>query len=185
MDMKKLLLEGNNLKTILDMEDSIAEAKIEVQFNFWQTLLANLFPYYAFTFYNTNNNKGLKSSIRRYYKQQRNTKDYGVKYQLDENVCFFIELRKNIYYGFEILNEDALTQEQREVLNNLNVTWNEVSSTVYWRYPTKRLNFKDFNHQNIFDLLDEKKRKKDIGRISNEIIGLIAQYEKELLCLEK
>ena len=186
MDMKNLLLRENNLKTILDMESSIAEAKIEVQFNFWQTLLSNLFPHYAFTFYNTNNNsKGLKSSIRRYYKQQKNIKDYGVKYQVDENLSFFIELRKNIYYGFEFLEEEDISEEQREVLNGLDVEWNEVSNTVYWRYPNKRLNFKDFNHQNIFDLIDEKERERDIKKISDEIIGLISAYEKESLCLEK
>ena len=185
MDVKNLLLKENNLKTILDMETSIIEAKIEVQFNFWQTLLSNLFPHYAFTFYNTNNDKGLKGSIRRYYQQQKNTKDYGVKYQVDENLSFFIELRKNLYYGFEFLDEEKITDEQVEALNRLEAEWNEVSEMVYWRYPDKRLNFKDFNHQNIFDLINEEQQKEDIKRISDEIIGLISNYNKERQCLEK
>jgi hypothetical protein len=185
MDVKNLLLKENNLKMILEMEESIIEAKIEIQFNFWQTLLSNLFPHYAFSFYNTNNNKGLKSSIRRYYQQQKNIKDYGVKYQIDENLSFFIELRKNLYYGFEFLDEDKITEEQKEVLNSLEVEWNEVSQSVYWRYPIKHLNFKEFKHQNIFDLIDETQRIEDIKKISDEIIGLISHYEKECLCLEK
>jgi hypothetical protein len=185
MDVKNLLLKDENLKSIIGIESSIIEAKIEVQFNFWQTLLSNLFPYYAFTFYNMNNNKGLKSSIRRYYQQQKNIKDYGVKYQVDENLSFFIELRKNIYYGFEFLDEDKITDEQIESLNSLEAEWNEVSSTVYWRYPNKRLNFKDFNHQNIFDLIDTEQRVEDIKKISDEIIGLISNYNKERKCLEK
>jgi len=185
MDVKNLLLKEDNLKSIVGIESSIIEAKIEVQFNFWQTLLSNLFPHYAFTFYNTNNSKGLKGSIRRYYQQQKNIKDYGVKYQIDENLSFFIELRKNIYYGFEFLDEEKITEEQREALTGLDAEWNEVSSTVYWRYPNKRLNFKDFNHQNIFDLIDREQRIEDIKRISNEIITLISHYEKENLCLEK
>ena len=185
MDVKNLLLKEDNLKSIVGIESSIIEAKIEVQFNFWQTLLSNLFPHYAFTFYNTNNSKGLKGSIRRYYQQQKNIKDYGVKYQIDENLSFFIELRKNIYYGFEFLDEEKITEEQREALNGLDAEWNEVSSTVYWRYPNKRLNFKDFNHQNIFDLIDGEQRIEDVKRISNEIIALISHYEKESLCLEK
>jgi hypothetical protein len=185
MDVKNLLLKENNLKMILEMEESIIEAKIEVQFNFWQTLLSNLFPHYAFTFYNTNNDNGLKGSIRRYYQQQKNIKDYGVKYQIDENLSFFVELRKNLYYGFEFLDEDKITDEQIESLNRLEAEWNEVSSTVYWRYPNKRLNFKDFNHQNIFDLIDKMQRTEDIKKISDEIIGLISNYNKERKCLEK
>ena len=185
MDVKNLLLKENNLKKIINIEESIIEAKIEVQFNFWQVLLSNLFPHYAFTFYNTNNDKGLRSSIRRYYTQQKNIKDYGVKYQIDENLSFFIELRNNLYYGFEFLDEKKITQEQKEVLDSLEVEWNEVSQSIYWRYPDKRLNFKEFNHQNIFDLIDKRQQTEDIKRISDEIIGFIYYYEKEYLCLEK
>ncbi len=185
MDVKNLLLKDNNLKTILDMEASIIEAKIEVQFNFWQRLLSNLFPHYAFSFYNTNNDKGLKESIRRYYQQQKNTKDYGIKYQIDENLSFFIELRKNLYYGFEFLDEDKITQKQKDSLDTLEAEWNEVSTGIYWRYPDKHLNFKDFNHQNIFDLIDETQRIEDIKIISDEIIRLISHYNKECLCLKK
>jgi len=179
MDVKDLLLKENNLKMVIELEASVIEAKIEVQFNFWQGLLSNLFPYYAFTFYNTNNDNGLKSSIRRYYQQQKNIKDYGIKYQIDENLNFFVELRKNIYYGFEFLDEDKITQKQKNILDNLEVAWNEGSETVYWKYPAKRLNFKDFNHHNIFELIDKTEREKDIKRVSDEIIRLISQYEKE------
>ena len=89
----------------------------------------------------------------------------------------------NRYY--ELLDEDKINEEQQKILNGLDVEWNEVSDTIYWRYPTKRLNFKDFNHQNIFDLIDTAQRVEDIKRISNEIIALISNYEKESLCLEK
>ncbi len=184
MDTKKLLLKENNLKNILAIEPSIVEAKIEVQFHFWQTLLSNLFPYYAFSFYNANNDKGIKGSIRRYYTLQKNNKNYGVRYNIDENVSFFIELRKNIYYGFEFVGDENLIEEKKQILDNVEMNWNEISNNIYWKYPNKRLNFKDFNHQNIFDLIDATKQKKDIKKITNEIIYLISQYEKDTVCLE-
>jgi hypothetical protein len=94
-------------------------------------------------------------------------------------------LRKNIYYGFEFLDENAITQEQQEVLHHLDIEWREVTDDIYWKYPNKPLNFKDFNHSNIFDLIDKEQREKDIKKISNETIRLISQYEKEMLCLER
>jgi len=100
-------------------------------------------------------------------------------------LSFFIELRKNLYYGFEFLDENRIEQEQKDVLDALDVEWNEVSNSIYWRYPNKRLNFKNFNHQNIFDLMDNRQRTEDIKKISDEIIGLISHYKKECLCLEK
>lgn len=119
MDVKDLLLKDNNLKMIIDMESSVIEAKIEVQFDFWQTLLSKLIPHYPFSFYNSNNNKGLRSSIRRYYSQQKNIKDYGIEYEVDENLYFFVELRENIYYGFYFIDEDMVEEEQRKAVESL------------------------------------------------------------------
>ena len=182
MDVKNFLLQESNLQRVIELEKSVIEAKIEVQLKFWQRLLSELIPYYRFDFYNTNNNKGLKSSIRRYYQQQKNTKDYGVKYQIDENLYFFIELRKNLYYGFEFIDENLITTAQRDAMNILNIEWHGKSDTIYWKYSDKRLNFKEFNHQNIFDLINDESGERDIKRISNEVIGLIGQYERGSLC---
>ena len=179
MEIKELLLKNDNLKHIIEIEEAVSEAKIEVQLNFWQTLLANLFPYYAFTFYNTNNsNQNLEETIRRYYRLQKNVKDYGIVYQIDREVSFFVELRNNIYYGFEIIDEENISNRQKRALDNLDVTWNEISDTVYWKYSNKRLDFRKFNHQNIFDLLNENQRQKDIKIISDEVIDLISNYQK-------
>ncbi len=178
MEIKELLLQNDNLKRIIEIEEAVIETKIDVQFNFWQTLLSNLFPTYAFTFYNTNSNQGLKETIQRYYSLQKNIKDYGIMYQVDEQVIFFVELRNNIYYGFEIIDEESISSRQKEALKSLDIIWNEISDTVYWRYPDKRLDFKKFNHQNIFDLVDDEQKKKNIKKISDEIITLISNYKQ-------
>ncbi len=178
MEIKEFLLQNDNLKRMIEIEEAVSEAKIEVQFRFWQTLLANLFSHYPFSFYNTNGNQGLKETVRRYYSLQKNIKDYGIIYQIDKQVVFFIELRNNLYYGFEIIDEETISTEQKKALKSLDIVWNEISDTVYWRYPDKRLNFKKFNHQNIFDLIDSQQKHKDIKRISNEIIDLISNYQQ-------
>jgi len=182
MDVKNLLLKENNLKMILDMEASVIEAKVEIQLNFWQTLLAQLIPHYSFSFYNSNNDKGLKASVRSYYQQQKNIKDYGIEYQIEDNLYFFIELRENIYYGFYFLDEDKILEEQKSALNKLDVNWREIFSGVYWKYPQKRLNFKLFNHQNIFDLIKKESKEESVSKISREVISLIQNYKKERLC---
>lgn len=180
LDVKNFLLKENNLQRVIELESSVVEAKIDIQLDFWHTLLSHLIPHYAFSFYNMNRNKGLKNSVRRYYQQQKNIKDYGVKYQVDENLYFFIELRKNIYYGFEFIDESLINQNQKDALDVLDIEWNEVSETIYWKYPLKRLDFKSFNHQNIFDLIDEDLKEEEIRNISNEIINLISDYKRKI-----
>ena len=185
MDVKNFLLQDNNLQRVIEIEKSVIEAKIEVQLGFWQTLLSYLIPHYGFSFYNTNSDIGLKNSIRRYYQHQKNIKDYGIKYQVDENLYFFIELRKNLYYGFEFIDEELIKEGQRELLENLDIEWYGSSDTIYWKYSDKRLDFKSFTHQNIFDLIDDELREKDIRNISDEVIDLIGQYERSDLCFLK
>lgn len=182
LESKNLFLKENNLQTIINAEASVIEAKIEVQLNFWHTLLAKLMPHYAFTFYNSNNDEGLESSVRRYYQQQKNIKDYGIEYEVDKNLYFFVELRDNIYYGFYFMDEDSMEEHQKEAIDALGKQWQDISNTIYWKYPDRELNFKSFNHQNIFDLINKDLREEYIGDISNEIVTFIQNYKRSRVC---
>jgi len=182
LDTKDFLLQDNYLRLAIEMEDSIIEAKIEVQLDFWEELLAELIPHYAFSFYNTNNDASLEGSVRRYYQKQRNIKNYGIEYKVEDNLYFFVELRDNIYYGFYFLDEDKIEEHQKNYLSLLGNQWDEVSESVYWKYPDKPLNFKDFNHQNIFDLLDVNLKDKAIKKIGSEVLTFIQNYKRNKIC---
>jgi hypothetical protein len=176
LEVKDFLLKENNLKTILNIEASIIEAKIELQLIFWRELIANLKPHYKFEFTNYNNDKTIEKSVNKYYKKQKNRKEYGYEYKVDENLYFYIELQDNIYYGFYFQEEEELAS-QHEKLNKIKIDWEDED---YWKYTDKRLNFETFNNQNVLDLLDSSIREKDIKKISNEIIDLIKQYQQEI-----
>lgn len=180
VEIKDFLLKESHLQTIIALEPSIIEAKVEIQLNFWKRLLDNLMKAdYHFTFYNMNSdNIGLTESVQRYYQFQKNSKDYGIKYQVDENLIFFVELRNNIFYGFEFEDEAMIEEAQKEMIDSLEVVWRESFEDIYWKYPRKPLDFKSFNHQNVFDLINEEQAKEDIEKISNEIIRLISGFNK-------
>jgi len=175
LEVKDFLLKDNNLKTILEIENSIIEAKIEVQLTFWRELINHLQPHYKFEFTNYNNDKRIEKSVDRYYKKQKNRKDYGYEYQIDDNLYFYIELKNNLYYGFYFLDDENKTDSQLEKLNKIKIDWEDGD---YWKYTDKRLNFEEFNTPNVLDLLDIATRKEDIAKISNEIIYLIKEYNK-------
>jgi hypothetical protein len=177
LEVKDFLLKENNLKTILNIEASIIEAKIEVQLTFWRELIANLEPHYKFEFTNYNNDKTIEKSVNRYYKKQKNRKDYGYEYKVDKNLYFYIELQNNIYYGFYFPDKEKELASQHEKLNKIKIDWEDED---YWKYTDKRLNFETFNNKNVLDLLDSSIRENDIKKISNEIIDLIKQYQQEI-----
>jgi len=176
MEVKELLLQKENLKTILNIEAAVIGAKIEIQLKFWKELLDYLQDaQYRFDFYSIYGDRDIKASVYKYYTKKKNRKDYGFEYQIDNNLYFFIEIRDNIYYGF-YFKDNTNIDRQIEILDKLVIEWKE----PYWRYPTKKLNFEQFNNENILDLLDNNKRKIDIKSISDEVIYLITNYKKEL-----
>jgi len=176
MEVKELLLQKENLKTILNIEDAVIGAKIEIQLKFWKELLDYLQDaQYRFDFYSIYGDRDIKASVYKYYTKKKNRKDYGFEYQIDNNLYFFIEIRDNIYYGF-YFKDNTNIDRQIEILDKLVIEWEE----PYWTYPTKKLNFEQFNNENILDLLDNNKRKIDIKSISDEVIYLITNYKKEL-----
>jgi len=173
LEVKDFLLQDNNLRTILNIKESIIEAKIQIQLNFWKELLNNLIPYYPFKFYNYNGDHTIEESVKKYYKRQKNKRDYGYEYQLNDNLYFFIEIRHNIYYGFYFVDDENIATSQLAKLNNIKIDWEE----NYWKYVDKRLDFEEFN-SNVLDLIDDEKRENDIKKITDEIIYLIKEYKK-------
>ena len=171
LEVKDLLLEEDNLKAMLNIEASVVEAKIDVQLSFWKDLKTALDEHYPFDFYALNGEKTLKRSVQKYYKKRKNRKDFGFEYEVDKNLYFFIELRNNIYYGFDFRNEPETHQQER--VNALWVDWEE----GYWKYSEPELNFELFNTENVLDLIDSEKRKKIVDKIVDEITTLIRQYQ--------
>jgi len=173
LEVKDFLLQNNNLRTILNITNSIIEAKIQIQLNFWKELLNNLTLHYPFKFYNYNGDHTIEESVNKYYKKQKNKRDYGYEYQLNDNLYFFIEIRHNIYYGFYFVDDENIATSQLTKLNNIKIDWEE----HYWKYTDKRLDFEEFD-SNVLDLINDEKRENDIKKISDRIIYLIKEYKK-------
>ena len=171
VDVKNILLQENNLETILSIEEAVVDAKIDIQLSFWKNLKKSLDQVYPFEFYSLNGEKSIKRAVHKYYKKRKNRKDFGFEYQVDKNLYFFIELRNHIYYGFDF-REEVQAQEEEQI-TALWVNW----ESKYWKYSDTKLNFEQFNTPNILALLDKQKQEQTIREISDEIISLISQYQ--------
>jgi len=171
METKKILLEDNNLEMILSIQEAVIEAKIDIQLSFWKHLKKHLDVHYPFTFYSLNGEKTIKKAVHKYYKKRKNRKDFGFEYQIDKNLYFFIELRNNLYYGFDFREE--VQPKEKEIMTALWVNW----EGKYWKYSDKRLNFEQFNNPNVLSLNDKNQQETISREISDEIISLISQYQ--------
>jgi len=175
MDIKELLLKDDNFKLALDMQQGIMEAKIELQLKFWESLLQTLEEKgYRFNFYATNKSKTLKKAVEKFYKQQKNKRYYGIKYNIDNNLDVYIEINHSIYFGFTTFGKNEMKSFK---IDELNIQWDESGNWYYLKCLEKKLDFEGFNNQNILDLINDEIRESDINSLANNIITLIEKYQ--------
>lgn len=176
MEIKDLLLKGNNLKLALDMQEAIKEAKIELQLKFWESLSNTLKSKgYDFTFYDSNNSKTLKEAVTKYYTKRKNIRFYGIQYNIDENLDVYVEINHQIYFGFSTSNSEDDIKPFK--IDELNIQWDDSGVWYYLKFPAKQLNFELFNNQNVLDLVNKETRKLDIDTIADDIVKLIEMYK--------
>lgn len=193
MSQKEFLLEKDNLKLAIGLENSIKEAKCEIQFLFWEELHKQLDKNgHQFDFVDSQSNKiDINSKIKEYY--YKNKKYYGlVKKIIDiddkHSLIFYIEFDDNIAFGLgitennkreSICKQNKFDNITKEVISIDNIKWNGTVTEwwICWKYPKNRLDFYRFDSDIIFDLIDEKKRVQIVANLVEEIIFTINEIK--------
>lgn len=178
-----------NLKQAALIEENLIDAKIKIQWLFWQSLKDKL----------VNSNLELvedKSvtwqNVKNYYTRSRNRDiyyGYWVKifeYQ-DVTIHFGIEIENDIYFGFTMERNGkggiAFNEENSEYRNLVLDINNNYKTTTHWlgyRNLEERLDFRAFNSNAIFELADRKKLDKKTDKIVADILTDINQLKIKL-----
>lgn len=184
MSLKNFLLEGDNLKSAIELEDSIKDAKSEIQYLFWQELdisLQNVGQKFEFTD-DKSKSIDIKNKTKEYY--YKNSKYYGLTKELmkvDEtySLLFYIEVDYNIVFGFSIAEngerknickQPEFNMILQQILENKAIKWNGSNQWwLSWKYPNTKLDFYHFDSDVIFDITHEDRRKTIIKNLVNEI----------------
>ncbi|AZL53738.1 hypothetical protein EI285_03750 [Aliarcobacter skirrowii] len=193
MSQKEFLLEKDNLKLAIGLENSIKEAKCEIQLLFWeelQTQLTNCGHQFNFVD-NKSNEIDINSKIKEYY--YKNNKYYGLVKKLVDiddkySLIFYIEIDKNIVFGFciaengnrnYICKQNKFDDITRQIIGYDSIKWNGIRSEwwICWKYPKNRLDFYRFDSEIIFNLIDEKKRIEIVANLVKEITLIINEIK--------
>ena len=202
----EILLKDENLKLVIqEILPALIESKIDIQVKFWNELKNELLNLgYEFQFVDGHfNNIDINQKCIDYYKNSQNNKYYGLKLDLknigeNNTLSFYIEIDWNIYYGFT-LSEDSTRKEiasngnftvlSQEIIN-MNYKWSSTNNDpsqkwwICWKYPNKKLSFKSFSSDNIFNLVNELTNddisNRSIKEIGIEIDTILQEYNKKM-----
>lgn len=203
----EILLKGDNLElAIKEVLPAITESKIDIQIKFWNILKEKLSKLgYDFAFVDGNFNFiDIRQKCKDYYENSKNNKYYGLKYDLEDagskyGLAFYIEIDWNIYYGFTLKDgskRKPIVQENQfkdlsEKILRMNIKWSSTNKDssqqwwICWKYANKKLDFKSFNSDNIFQLVNEITSTKEgenslIDTIAEEIDTMLKKYNQEI-----
>lgn len=204
METKNYFLENSdNFNMAIDLEPAITEAKVDLQFKFWEKLEDNLNGYFEnqndLTIKSCKDSKILnkydqwyaKDIIKNNYQTSRVSYDYGITYSLgyfDQIGPLYLKLEysrnSGLYYGLRLkikpINTDSKAYtnlKDKLVDNNFQFTdWWLGWKYLYFNNNVIRFNFKD--HDFVEVLMDDEKIDELINNISeeiNEFIKLISE----------
>lgn len=195
MSQKEFLLKKDNLKLAIGLENSIKEAKCEIQFLFWeelQTQLTNNGHQFDFVDYKSDEIE-IKNKIKEYY--YKNNKYYGLSKKIIDiddkySLIFYIEVDKDIVFGFSIAENGKrnyickqrdFDQITKQIISHNSIKWNATSQEwwICWKYPKNRLGFYRFDSDIIFNLNNNEKRVQIVGNLVEEIILTMNEIKVE------
>lgn len=173
MEVTNILTQGDNLKVYLEAEESVLEAKIQLQLKFFLNLKEKLNKDgLEFEFILPENNNSLHQAIAAYYRSKCKT-------------CYSLDLKLSDEYTIQICLGNAVrdpclyfsmdnikTNKMRKGLQNNHWVRNEGGYTWYWKYSSTRLNFYNpLDTLEVLDLFDDK----NLNQVTDEIVNELSK----------
>lgn len=177
------------LKQASLVERNMIDAKVKIQWLFWQKLKEVMLD----SKLNIIKNKSVNwQNVNNYYRKSRNRDIYyGLWLKIyekdDITIHFGIEIENQIYFGFTMerngIGGIALDEKNREYRNmvlDLNDDYSTSKAWLGWRNLKKELDFRTFNSTAIFDLADRIKLEEHVKEIVKEIVDDINALKLKL-----
>lgn len=192
MEIKDLLLNEKNIKLAIDIGRALPEAKIEIQFNFWEELKEKLVAKNYKIFYRDGYSY-TKSMVEKFYRSSpRNRKHYGLvieMHDLDHSdvLVFYIAINWWLYYGFTVYHREkqdlANAEEQRydylaNIVRVIDNNFTRTGRSIGWKEQNRKLDFQTFDSKSVLALADATKRSEIVDELVDEISGLINKFNE-------
>jgi len=169
-------LNEQSLRGVAVISNNFSAVKAKVQWDFWKALRENL-ESKGVKF--EDNPKNTVSSTRTSNYYHGRAVHYGLWYELTNfdgiTVHWGCEIQENIYFGFTIerngdggISDNEEFKPLRELIKECNINYQTTKNWIGWRHTSPMLNFKTFNTDVIFSLINKTKLDEIVEGIAQE-----------------
>ena len=186
---------SSNIQAAIEIQRALQDVKINIQQKFWNKLIERFQSenYKVKTYFYDTEVDDLSEYIRNFVRTNASgngdihkNKWYGIEIPVAEidkySIQWRIEVDHNIYYGFKIHKDSHLVLSGDKTFDYLRKhlsgdLWQYGETWLAWKYPSgNRINFREFNNPEIFDLADDNLNM--IDRIVKESIYQIKDMKE-------
>lgn len=157
-ELKKKLLEGDNLLLVADIEQAYKEALIDLQDQIWGRIRA----YHEATYPDMPKPEDTASrdAIRNYYSKSRGNRQYGLYFALGAMTGFvYIELNHRFYFGYGVPEEaEASERENLRKLSDSTPGSSGKGTDLFWRFPEINIDMVTLPRADLVTLRDPIKQ---------------------------
>lgn len=188
---------SSNIQAAIEIQRALQDVKGNIQQKFWNKLIERFQSesYKVKKYFYDTEVDDLSEYIRNFVRTNASgsgdihkNKWYGIEIpvaEIDEySIQWRIEVDHNIYYGFKLHKGNHLVLSGDKTFDYLRThlsdnSWQYGETWLAWKYPNgNRINFREFNNPEIFDLADDNLNM--IDRIVKESIDYIEDMRDEL-----
>lgn len=168
MEIKELLIDEKNIEVAVGLSQAVVEAKIDIQFAFWEELEKRL---KEAGYKITHDQKYSRDRVRKYYTSPKNNKYYGIMFEVvgqfedSSRLLFFIELGSYIYYGFTISKSGyrkiALSPQYdylEKIVKAVDIDFKRDRWWIGKKDTSRKYDFETFDSPDVFALANPSKR---------------------------
>ncbi|HOG36554.1 MAG TPA: PD-(D/E)XK nuclease family protein [Paludibacteraceae bacterium] len=185
-----LLATPQNIEIAIKIANSTIGAKSKIQWEFWKQLREE-FDKQRITLLDGTSGKSVVSEekVQDYYNNKNNNKLYGLWTQVlvinDTIIYYKIEIYHNIYCGFTAEKNKNFNisnlpecEEIRHIIKEIDDNYQTKPLWLGQKYVTPKLNFKEFNTQDVFNLADRNNLEQVVKDIVQKSINDIKLFNK-------
>ena len=140
------MLDEKNIQLAIDVSQALPEAKIDIQFNFWEELNEKLASKNYKMFY-LDDYSYTQSMVEKFHQSGRKPRHYGLLIEMhdlgDSNILlFYILLNWSLYYGFSVYqreeNDWVNAEEEKfdhlfDIIKTIDNDFTRTSNSIGWK----------------------------------------------------
>ncbi|OIN27383.1 PD-(D/E)XK nuclease family protein [Vibrio barjaei] len=171
--LKKLLLEGDNLESVSELNQAYEEIVVDAQLSMWEMLGKKMTEQLGeLSSDSIAHEHDPRETVRKYVQARRNSKWIIQEFELRDYPSFYLYVEQDHHLYFGLYQNKDSKQAKQTKLPELEHDYEVENGTTLFKYPKKKINFRNLSTNDVKSLLNPEFLNDFTQEIVDELVAL-------------